>query len=49
MFACLPEAIWICTITPVGWSDRDSNFEKENDVKAVNNKEHKEAVSVICK
>ena len=40
MFVCLPEAIWICTIAPVGWSDRDNNFEKEN-VKAVNTKNTK--------
>ena len=26
------------SITPVGWSDSDSDFEKENDVKAVNTK-----------
>ena len=24
------------SIAPVGWSDSDSNFEKDNDVKAIN-------------
>ena len=36
MFARLLEAIWIYTIAPVGWSDSDSDFEKENDAKAIN-------------
>ena len=36
MFARLPEAIWI--YSPGGWSDSDSNFEKENNAKAVNTK-----------
>ena len=36
MFACLPEVIWI--YSPVGWIDSDSDFEKENDVKAINTK-----------
>ena len=34
MFARLPEAL-------VGWSDTDSDFEKENDVKAINTKNRK--------
>ena len=36
MFARLPEAIWI--YSPGEWSDSDSNFEKENNAKAVNTK-----------
>ena len=34
----LPEAIWRFGIAPDGWSDSDSNFEKENDAKAVKTK-----------
>ena len=30
------------SIAPVGWSDSDNDFEKENDVKAIN-------TTVICK
>ena len=37
MFVRLLEAIWIYTIAPVGWSDSDSDFEK-NDAKAINTK-----------
>ena len=37
MFAHLPEAIWIYSPL-VGWSDSDSDFEKENGAKAINTK-----------
>ena len=37
------------SIALVGCSDSDSDFEKENNAKAINTlKEHKEAVSAIC-
>ena len=29
------------SIVPVGWSDSDSDFEKENDTKAINTKNSK--------
>ena len=29
------------SIAPVGWSDSDSDFEKENDAKAINTKDTK--------
>lgn len=35
MFTRLFEAIWIYTIAPVGWSDSNSDYEKENDAKTV--------------
>ena len=35
MFTRLFEAIWIYTIAPVGWSDSDSDYEKESDAKTV--------------
>ena len=38
MFVRLPEVIWIF---PVGWSDSDRNFEKENNAKAINTKNSK--------
>ena len=41
MFARLPEVIWIYTIAPVGWSDSNSDFEKENNAKAINTKNTK--------
>ena len=36
------------SIAPVGWSDSDSDFEKENNAKAKNTKNTRR-LSVICK
>jgi len=41
LFAHLPEVIWIYTIALVGWSDSNSDFEKENNAKAINTKNTK--------
>ena len=47
MFTRLFEAIWIYTIAPVGWSDSDSDYEKESDAKTVDLNTKRLSLSII--
>ena len=47
MFTRLFEAIWIYTIAPVGWSDSDSDYEKENDARTIDLNTKRLSLSIV--